>query len=64
MTSIDVKQNKSIQLIVSLLAALGGLTAAIVYIETKKHRGLQKDILELDKNIKSLQLKRLQNGMV
>jgi hypothetical protein len=58
-SSIDIKQTKAIEWIIGGLAALGGLTAFIVYLENKKHKKLELEILNLDKSIKSLQLYKM-----
>lgn len=42
--------------ILPVLAALSGLTAFLVYLDTRKHR---KEILQLDALIKAEQLKQL-----
>lgn len=58
----DIVQDSRIKLMLTLLAALGGITAFLIYIERKKHRKMESDVLALDKNIKELQLQRLKNG--
>jgi hypothetical protein len=58
---IDTNQTKAIEWIIGGLAALGGVTAFIVYLETKKHKKLELEILDLDKSIKELQLYKLKN---
>lgn len=60
-SSIDIKQTKAIEWIIGGLAALGGLTAFIVYLENKKHKKLELEILNLDKSIKELQLYKMKN---
>ena len=42
--------------ILPILAALSGLTAFLVYLDTRKHR---KEILQLDALIKAEQLKQI-----
>ena len=61
-SAIDIRQNKTIEWIIGGLAALGGLTAFIVYLENRRHKKLELDILNLDKEIKSLQLYKLKNN--
>ena len=63
MQLIDVKQNHKITLIIGALAALGGVTAFLVYLENKNNRSIQNEILSLDKEIKELQLYRLKNNL-
>ena len=60
-SSIDIKQTKAIEWVIGGLAALGGLTAFIVYLENKKHKKLELEILNLDKSIKELQLYKMKN---
>lgn len=62
MRLIDTRQNNVIGFIIGGLAALGGLTAFIVYVQTKKHKALELEILNLDKGIKELTLYNLKNG--
>jgi hypothetical protein len=62
MKLIDTKQNNVIGFIIGSLAALGGLTAFIVYVQTKKHKKLELEILNLDKSIKELTLYNMKNG--
>lgn len=38
------------------LSALGGLTAFLIYIEGKKTRKLEREVLELDKELKAHQI--------
>jgi|688.fasta_scaffold59022_10 hypothetical protein len=42
----------------ALLAALSGLTAFLVYLDTRKHK---KDILSLESEIRREQLKKLKS---
>lgn len=60
--NIDSTQNKKLALAFSLLAALGGLTAFLVYLDKKKHEKTTTEIMQLEKQIKSLQLEKLKNG--
>lgn len=53
-------QNKKIALALALFAALGGLTAFLIYLDKRKHKDVERQILHLDKNIKELQLAKLQ----
>jgi hypothetical protein len=57
-TSIPIPK---LNMVFTALAALGGLTAFLIYLENKKQRKTQEEVLELDKQIKSLQLKKLQS---
>ena len=56
-----MKQTRVVEWIIGGLAALGGVTAFIVYLETKNHKKLELEILGLDRSIKELQLYKLKN---
>jgi hypothetical protein len=58
----DIKQNNVIGVLIGSLAALGGLTAFMVYVQTKKHKKLEYDILKFDREIKELTLYNLKNN--
>lgn len=60
--AIDLLQSKKISLLLSGLAILSAIVGVLVYLDQKKHNTVQKDILALDKEIKTLQLERLKNG--
>jgi hypothetical protein len=62
MNAFDLLQEKKIGWLIASLAVLGTIVAAIAYIDQKKHHQLQKEVIELDKEIKSLQLNKLKNG--
>jgi hypothetical protein len=59
---IDLLQESKIKWLVGGLAALGGIVAVLVYLDQKKHNDVEKEIFELDKEIKLLQLQKLKNG--
>jgi len=59
---IDLLQESKIKWIIAGLGALGGIVALLVYLDQKKHNAVQKEIFELDKEIKMLQLEKLKNG--
>lgn len=61
-SSVDKTQNSEIRIIFELIAALAAVTTVIIYIERKKHRKLEEEVLSLDKNIKELQLHKLKTG--
>lgn len=62
MISTEIKQQGQLGVLFGLLTALGGITAFLAYLESKKHGKIQDEIAQLDKNIKELQLYKLQNG--
>ena len=59
----DHKQFAKVQNLFLVLAALSGLLTIIVYFEKKEQRKVEKDVLQLDKSIKELQLQRLQKPL-
>lgn len=61
MINTDIRQQGQLGVLFGLLAALGGITAFLAYIEKKKHSKLEDEILQLDKNIKQLQLNKLKS---
>lgn len=62
MDKVDLLQNNKINLAIALITGIGAITGVLVYLENKKHSALQKEILDLDKSIKELQLRQLKNG--
>lgn len=56
---VDAKQEKNIRSLFYLLAGLGGLVAMLGYVNERKHRVIQAENEELEKEIKTLQLKLL-----
>jgi hypothetical protein len=56
---IDIEQNHKITLLIGGLAALGGITAFLIYLENRQTRKTEAQILALDKEIKELQLNDL-----
>lgn len=59
---VDLLQESKIKWLIAGLGALGGIVALLVYLDQKKHNSVEKEIFELDKEIKLLQLKKLKNG--
>lgn len=62
MQTIDVFQSKQIKFLLSALFALGGLSAFLVYLDAKKHSKLKGEVMDLEKQIKELQLSSMRNG--
>jgi hypothetical protein len=62
MNAFDLLQEKKIGWLMGAFAVLGTVVAVIAYIDQKKHNKLQKEVIELDKEIKRLQLDKLKNG--
>ena len=59
----DHKQFAKVQNLFLVLAALSGLLTIVVYFEKKEQRKVEKNVLQLDKSIKELQLQRLQKPL-
>ena len=53
---------KNIILVASILAAAGGLVALALFKHQKAHLTAQREIAEIDKQIKELQLKKLKTA--
>jgi|LakMenEpi03Aug12_release.lakeMendotaPanAssembly.Ray.scaffolds.fasta_scaffold4086521_1 hypothetical protein len=62
MNTFDLLQEKKIRWTIGALALLGTVVAVIAYIDQKKHNELQKEVIALDKELKSLQLEKIKNG--
>jgi hypothetical protein len=60
--SVNLLQDNKIKWLIAGLGALGGIVALLVYLDQKKHNAVEKEIFELDREIKLLQLKKLKNG--
>lgn len=60
--TVDVIQGKQIKSVITVVIALGSLTVFLAYLEERKHRRIKRELLELDRSIKELQLTKLQNG--
>ena len=59
---VDILQDKKIKTVVAIVIALGSLTVFLAYLEERKHSKIKRELLELDRSIKELQLTKLQNG--
>lgn len=59
---VDLLQESKIKWLIAGLGALGGIVALLVYLDQKKHNSVEKEIFELDKEIKLLQLRKLKDG--
>ena len=57
--TIDQKQDRKITWIIGGLAALGGITAFLIYLDRQRHAKVRGEIMTLDKEIKELQLQKL-----
>jgi len=54
---------QTITLVASVGVFLAGVIAVIEYVNTRKHREMQKKNAELENQIKQLQLKKLQSDL-
>ncbi len=61
--TINDKQSRMINIVIGSLAALGGITAFIGYMNSRKHTKIKEEIALLDKAIKELDLKEKKNGV-
>lgn len=61
MLDINLKQDKRIGILFTLVGVTASMLAIIVYLQKLKHNKEEKKIRELDKEIKKLQLAKLQN---
>ena len=62
MHTLDLTQNKQIKFIITAVIALGALSTFLVYLDNKKHARLKSEIMDLEKQIKAIQLETLKNG--
>jgi hypothetical protein len=60
--NIDLLQEKKIQSLATWMIIIGGVVGVLVYLNQKKHNDVEKELFELDKEIKTLQLSKLKNG--
>lgn len=59
---IDSVQNRTINILIAAISALGGIALFMGYLHTRKHSKLQQEVLELDRQIKEIELARKKNG--
>ena len=64
MNEIDIKQGEQIKILFTALFALGGLSAFLVYLDNKKHSKLKSEVMNLEKQIKQLELAKMQNNKI
>lgn len=61
-SGVDILQERKISFLIGALTAVGGLVALFAYLNQKKHNAVERELFALDKQIKLLQLKKMQNG--
>lgn len=62
MNPLDLLQDRKINWLIAGFAILGSIVAVVAYIDQKKHNDLQKEVIELDRELKRLQLEKIKNG--
>lgn len=62
MNTFDLLQEKKIGWLITSFAVLGTLVAVATYFNQKKHNQVERELFDLEKQIKSLELKKLKNG--
>ncbi len=62
MNTFDLLQEKKIGWLITAFAVLGTVVGVIAYMDQKQHNSLQKELIDLDKEIKRIQLDKLKNG--
>ena len=59
MKIIDKLQEKKIRVLFGLVAFLGGMTTLLLYAQKRKYNKESKEILDMERELKSLQLEEL-----
>jgi uncharacterized protein YjfI (DUF2170 family) len=59
---IDGKQEKRLNFLFGLIAALSGIAAIMIFVDNRRHSKVQEEILDLDKELKLLQIREIKNG--
>jgi TRAP-type mannitol/chloroaromatic compound transport system permease small subunit len=54
--NIDEKQGKAIGYLVAISIILSGVVGVLAYLQSKKHAKINEEVLNLDKEIKVLEL--------
>ena len=62
MNTFDLLQEKKIGWLITAFAVLGTVVGVIAYMDQKQHNRLQKELIDLDKEIKKIQLDKLKIG--
>jgi hypothetical protein len=63
MDALDLLQEKKIGWLITSFAILGTIVAVATYMNQKKHNQVERELFDLDKEIKRLQLERMKNGL-
>ena len=59
---IDSAQNRTINILIAAVSALGGIALFLGYLHQRRHSKLQEEVMMLDKQIKEIELERKKNG--
>ena len=59
MDKIDFLQEKKIRLLFGLVAFIGGVTTILIYMQNRKNKKEQDEILALEKELRTLQIEKL-----
>ena len=59
---IDSAQNRTINILIAAVSALGGIALFLGYLHQRRHSKLQEEVMTLDKQIKEIELERKKNG--
>ena len=62
MNTFDLLQEKKIGWLMGAFAVLGSIVALAAYINQKKHNQVERELFEMDKEIKRLQLEKMKDG--
>lgn len=59
MNKIDFLQEKKIRMLFGLVAFIGGVTTILIYMQNRKSKKEQDEILALEKELRTLQIEKL-----
>jgi hypothetical protein len=59
MNKIDFLQERKIRLLFGLVAFIGGVTTIVVYMQNRKSKKEQDEILALERELRTLQIEKL-----
>jgi hypothetical protein len=62
MNTFDLLQEKKIGWLMAGFAVLGSVVGLAAYLNQKKHNQVERELFELEKEIKRLQINKLKNG--
>ena len=57
--AVDLIQEKQIRLLFYLVATMGAVTTLALYFQNRKTRDEKKELLDMEKELKTLQLEKL-----